>query len=285
MRQLIITKQITNRSDESINRYFLEISKYDLIPAEEEVELTIKIKEGDLQALEKLVTANLRFVVSVAKQYQNRGISLPDLINEGNVGLVKAAHKFDEKRGFKFISYAVWWIRQSIIQAISEQSRIVRLPLNKIVSINKVAKVFPLLEQKFQREPTDEEIASTLDINEEEIATTNRIKKHQLSLDAPLLTHDETGLNLYDVAEINNMPSPDSKLLQESIKYEINDALHKLTRREADIIEMSFGLNNTPLHTLIEMSNKIGISTERVRQIKQSGITKLKRLLAAKISF
>ncbi|MBN2524564.1 MAG: RNA polymerase sigma factor RpoD/SigA [Bacteroidales bacterium] len=285
MRQLIITKQITNRSDESINRYFLEISKYDLIPAEEEVELTIKIKEGDLQALEKLVTANLRFVVSVAKQYQNRGISLPDLINEGNVGLVKAAHKFDEKRGFKFISYAVWWIRQSIIQAISEQSRIVRLPLNKIVSINKVAKVFPLLEQKFQREPTDEEIASTLDINEEEIATTNRIKKHQLSLDAPLLTHDETGLNLYDVAEINNMPSPDSKLLQESIKYEINDALHKLTRREADIIEMSFGLNNTPLHTLIEMSNKIGISTERVRQIKQSGITKLKRLLAAKKSF
>jgi len=274
MRQLIITKQITNRSDESINRYFLEISKYDLIPA-----------EGDLQALEKLVTANLRFVVSVAKQYQNRGISLPDLINEGNVGLVKAAHKFDEKRGFKFISYAVWWIRQSIIQAISEQSRIVRLPLNKIVSINKVAKVFPLLEQKFQREPTDEEIASTLDINEEEIATTNRIKKHQLSLDAPLLTHDETGLNLYDVAEINNMPAPDSKLLQESIKYEINDALHKLTRREADIIEMSFGLNNTPLHTLIEMSHKIGISTERVRQIKQSGITKLKRLLAAKKSF
>ncbi len=285
MRQLIITKQITNRSDESINRYFLEISKYDLIPAEEEVELTIKIKEGDLQALEKLVTANLRFVVSVAKQYQNRGISLPDLINEGNVGLVKAAHKFDEKRGFKFISYAVWWIRQSIIQAISEQSRIVRLPLNKIVSINKVAKVFPLLEQKFQREPTDEEIASTLDINEEEIATTNRIKKHQLSLDAPLLTHDETGLNLYDVTEINNMPSPDSKLLQESIKYEINDALHKLTRREADIIEMSFGLNNIPLHTLIEMSHKIGISTERVRQIKQSGITKLKRLLAAKKSF
>ena len=180
MRQLVITKQITNRSDEAVNRYFQEISKYDLISAEEEVELTVRIKNGDTLALEKLVTANLRFVVSVAKQYQNRGISLPDLINEGNVGLVKAAQKFDEKRGFKFISYAVWWIRQSIIQAISEQSRIVRLPLNKISSINKIAKIFPVLEQKFHREPTDNEIADVLDVREEEVNTSNKLNKNQL---------------------------------------------------------------------------------------------------------
>ncbi len=285
MKQLIITKQITNRSEESINRYFLEIGKYDLIGAEEEVELTIRIRDGDTLALEKLVTANLRFVVSVAKQYQNRGISLPDLINEGNVGLVKAAQKFDETRGFKFISYAVWWIRQAIIQAISEQSRIVRLPLNKVASINKIARVFPLLEQKFQREPTDDEIADVLDVKREEVYTTNSIKKHQLSFDAPLVNSEDNGHNLYDVANINNLPSPDASLLKDSLKYEINNALDKLTKREAEIIEMSFGLNNTPPQSLLEISQKQGISTERVRQIRQSSINKLKRNLRSRNSF
>ncbi len=277
MRQLIITKQITNRSDEAINRYFQEISKYNLIPVEEEVELTVRIKNGDIHALEKLVNANLRFVVSVAKQYQNRGLSLPDLINEGNVGLVKAAQKFDEKRGFKFISYAVWWIRQAIVQAISEQSRIVRLPLNKVASINKIAKAFPVLEQKFQREPTDDEIANVLDIKEEEVNTSNRIKKNQLSFDAPISNNKEDGFNLYDVININNLPSPDANLLKESLKYEIENALDKLTKREAAIIKMSFGLNNTHPLSLNEISQKQGITSERVRQIRRKGINKLKQ--------
>ncbi|MBN2521008.1 MAG: RNA polymerase sigma factor RpoD/SigA [Bacteroidales bacterium] len=277
MRQLIITKQITNRTDEAVNRYFQEISKYDLIPVEEEVELTIRIKNGDIQALEKLVTANLRFVVSVAKQYQNRGLSLPDLINEGNVGLVKAAQKFDEKRGFKFISYAVWWIRQAIIQAISEQSRIVRLPLNKVASINKIAKAFPVLEQKFQREPTDNEIADVLDIREEEVNTSNRIKKNQLSFDAPISNNEVDGFNLYDIINENNLPSPDANLLKESLKYEIDNALDKLTKREAAIIKMSFGLNNTHPLSLNEISQKQGITSERVRQIRRKGINKLKQ--------
>ena len=278
MRQLIITKQITNRQDESINRYFLEINKFDLISPEHEAELASKIRNGDMQALEKLVKANLRFVVSVAKQYQNKGLSFPDLINEGNLGLVKAAHKFDETRGFKFISYAVWWIRQSIMQALAEQVRIVRLPLNRVAYINKIARAFPKLEQEFQREPTDEELAREVNITTREASFTNIIKMNQLSLDAPMINTEEEH-NLYDILKSSDMPAPDDKLLGESIKYEINRALSKLTPREADIIRMSYGLDNKPSLTLYEISYKIGISSERVRQIRKTGIEKLKRLL------
>jgi RNA polymerase primary sigma factor len=279
MRQLVITKQITNRQDDSINRYFHDINKYSLLSAEEEVELTVRIRQGDVLALERLVTSNLRFVVSVAKQYQNKGISFPDLINEGNLGLVTAAHKYDETRGFKFISYAVWWIRQGIIQAISQQSRIVRLPLNKIASINKISKVLPQLEQEFQREPTDAEIAQLIDVSEEEVSTTNRIKKYQLSFDAPLSTSGDDDMNLYDVIHANNIPQPDTNLIHESLRQEINMALTKLTERESNIIQMTYGLNNTPPLSLFEISHELGISTERVRQIRQHGIVKLRRNL------
>jgi len=279
MRQLVITKQITNRQDDSINRYFHDINKYSLLSAEEEVELTVRIRQGDILALERLVTSNLRFVVSVAKQYQNKGISFPDLINEGNLGLVTAAHKYDETRGFKFISYAVWWIRQGIIQAISQQSRIVRLPLNKIASINKITKVLPQLEQEFQREPTDAEIAQLIDVSEEEVSTSNRIKKYQLSFDAPLSSSADDDLNLYDVFHSNSIPQPDTNLIHESLCQEINMALTKLTEREAKIIQMTYGLNNTPALSLYEISHELRISTERVRQIRQHGIIKLRRNL------
>jgi RNA polymerase primary sigma factor len=279
MRQLVITKQITNRQDDSINRYFHDINKYSLLTAEEEVELTVRIRQGDILALERLVTSNLRFVVSVAKQYQNKGISFPDLINEGNLGLVTAAHKYDETRGFKFISYAVWWIRQGIIQAISQQSRIVRLPLNKIASINKITKVLPQLEQEFQREPTDAEIAQLIDVSEEEVSTSNRIKKYQLSFDAPLSSSSDDDMNLYDVIHSSNIPQPDTNLIHESLRQEINMALTKLTERESNIIQMTYGLNNTPALSLFEISHELGISTERVRQIRQHGIVKLRRNL------
>ena len=284
MRQLVITKQITNRQDESINRYFLEINKFELISAEHEAELAARIRNGDMQALEKLVTANLRFVVSVAKQYQNKGLSFPDLINEGNLGLVKAAHKFDETRGFKFISYAVWWIRQSIMQALAEQVRIVRLPLNRVNYINKIARAFPKLEQEFQREPTDEELAREVNISEKEATFTNIIKLNQLSLDAPLVNTDDE-YSLHDILKSSNMPAPDDNLLTESIKFEINRALSKLTKREADIIKLSYGLDNQPALTLYEISYEIGISSERVRQIKKTGIIKLKRLMRQVISY
>ncbi len=277
MRQLKITKQITNRQDESINRYFQEINKYELISAEEEVELTVKIRHGDMEALEKLVNANLRFVVSVAKQYQNRGLSFPDLINEGNLGLVKAAHKFDETRGFKFISYAVWWIRQSIIQALAEQVRIVRLPLNKVASLNRISKAFPKLEQRFHREPTDNEIATEMNITEEEVVTTNKIRKDKVSFDAPLLG-SEGNQNLYDVMHFNDSPTPDDNLLSESLQYEINSALKKLSGREAEIIEMSYGLNSKGALSLEEIGERLGISRERVRQIREDGFKKLKKL-------
>jgi RNA polymerase primary sigma factor len=237
-----------------------------------------------MQALEKLVTANLRFVVSVAKQYQNKGLSFPDLINEGNLGLVKAAHKFDETRGFKFISYAVWWIRQSIMQALAEQVRIVRLPLNRVNYINKIARAFPKLEQEFQREPTDEELAREVNISEKEATFTNIIKLNQLSLDAPLVNTDDE-YSLHDILKSSNMPAPDDNLLTESIKFEINRALSKLTKREADIIKLSYGLDNQPALTLYEISYEIGISSERVRQIKKTGIIKLKRLMRQVISY
>jgi RNA polymerase primary sigma factor len=284
MRQLVITKQITNRQDESVNRYFLEINKFDLISAEHEAELASRIRNGDMQALEKLVKANLRFVISVAKQYQNKGLSFPDLINEGNLGLVKAAHKFDETRGFKFISYAVWWIRQSIMQALAEQVRIVRLPLNRVTYINKIARAFPKLEQEFQREPTDEELARELNITEKEAIFTNIIKLNQLSLDAPIVNREDE-YNLYDILKSSSMPAPDDNLLNESIKYEINRALSKLTKREADIIRMSYGLDNKPALTLYEISYEVGISSERVRQIRKTGIEKLKRLLRKVVNY
>lgn len=284
MRQLVITKQITNRQDESVNRYFLEINKFELISAEHEAELAARIRNGDMQALEKLVTANLRFVVSVAKQYQNKGLSFPDLINEGNLGLVKAAHKFDETRGFKFISYAVWWIRQAIMQALAEQVRIVRLPLNRVNYINKIARAFPKLEQEFQREPTDKELAIEVNITEKEASFTNIIKMNQLSLDAPIVNTDDE-YSLHDILKSSNMPAPDDNLLNESIKFEINRALSKLTKREADIIKLSYGLDNQPALTLYEISYEIGISSERVRQIKKTGIIKLKRLLRQVINY
>lgn len=279
MRQLIITKQITNRQDESVNRYFQDINKYDLLTADEEVDLTVRIREGDMQALEKLVTSNLRFVVSVAKQYQNKGLPFSDLINEGNVGLVKAAYRFDEKRGFKFISYAVWWIRQSIIQAIAEQVRIVRLPLNKVASINKVAKAFPKLEQKFQREPTDQEIADEMNVTREEITTTNYISRYQLSLDAPLSTREDESGSLYDIIGAETIPSPDDHLLNESVSQVIDSALLCLSSREAEIIRKSFGLSKVPVFTLHEIAFQLDISPERARQIRVEAIRKLKRLL------
>jgi RNA polymerase primary sigma factor len=279
MRQLKIIKQITNREDDSISRYFREISKYELVSAEEEVELTGRIRNGDIQALERLVTANLRFVVSVAKQYQFKGLSLPDLINEGNVGLVKAAYRFDPTRGFKFISYAVWWIRQAIAQAIAEQTRIVRLPLNKVAFINKVAKAMPILEQEFQREPTDEEIAKLINMSEQDVSNTRQIRRTQLSFDAPLSPTGEDDFNLYDIMGSTSIPAPDTNLLHISLQQEIDSALVRLTKREADIIKMYYGLNSKPSLSLSEISHSLGITTERVRQIRQDGINKLKRTL------
>lgn len=278
MRQLKITQQITQRVDESINRYFQEISKYSIISADEEVELTIRIKQGDHIALEKLVLANLRFVVSVAKQYQFQGLSFSDLINEGNIGLVKAAQKFDETRGFKFISYAVWWIRQSIIQAISEQTRIVRLPLNRLSSIKKISRAIPFLEQEFERSPNDEEIASYLDLSEQEVKDANYIKKSQVSFDMPV-SSSESDFSLYDIVQTENVPSPDSKSMDESLNTNIRRALSKLSKREAEILTMSFGLFNTPAYSLYDIAEHFGMSSERIRQIKTRGLTNLKSLL------
>jgi len=279
MRQLKITQQITRRDESSINLYFQEINKYDLISPEEEVELAKRIHHGDQDAMEKLVVANLRFVVSVAKQYQNQGLSFPDLINEGNVGLVKAAGKFDETRGFKFISYAVWWIRQSIIQAISEQTRIVRLPLNRLSSINKISKAIPFLEQELEREPTDKEIADYLDVSEDEVSLANDIKKRQISFDSPLSQHDESDFSLYDKVQSDSIPMPDSNIIRESLGVNITRALGKLSRREASILILSFGLDNSPSHTLTDIAQKFDMSAERVRQIRSIGLYKLRKLI------
>ncbi|MCK5028424.1 MAG: RNA polymerase sigma factor RpoD/SigA [Bacteroidales bacterium] len=284
MRQLKITKQITQRAEGSINRYFQEISKYPVISAEEEVDLTIRIKSGDKIALDKLVVSNLRFVISVAKQYQNQGLSFSDLINEGNVGLVKAAKKFDETRGFKFISYAVWWIRQSIIQAISDQTRIVRLPLNRISSINKITRAIPFLEQEFEREPTNDEIAGYLDLTDEEVKQANDIRKRQISFDSPLSGDSESDFNLYDIVQTGNIPSPDNKAMMESLVTNIKRALSKLTKREAEILTMSFGLFNTPIYSLHDIALEYDMSSERIRQIKSRGLLKLKMLLKSNIT-
>ncbi len=274
MRQLKITKQVTNRETASLDKYLQEIAKVDLITADEEVELAQRIKAGDEKALEKLVKANLRFVVSVAKQYQNQGLSLPDLINEGNMGLIKAAKRFDETRGFKFISYAVWWIRQSILQALAEQSRIVRLPLNKIGTINKINKAYAMLEQKLERPPSVEELAEELDMNPSDVKESLKNAGRHVSMDAPLVEGEDA--NLYDVLRAGDMPNPDKELMQESLRIEIERALNTLTPREADVIRLYYGLNGNHPLTLEEIGETFGLTRERVRQIKEKAIRRLK---------
>ncbi len=285
MRQLKITQQITHREDKSVNLYFQEVNKYPMVSVEEEVELSMKIHKGDERALQKLVEANLRFVISVAKQYQNQGLSFADLINEGNVGLVKAAGKFDETRGFKFISYAVWWIRQSIMQAISEQTRIVRLPLNRLSSINKISKAIPYLEQQFEREPTNGELADYLDINETVVAENNKIKHRQVSFDKPLVHNGESDFSLYDIIETDGFPSPDNELVNDSLKIDLIRALKKLDKRETKIIAMSYGLNNVEVRSLHEIADAFGMTSERIRQIRNNGLTKIKKILTGNACF
>ncbi|GGE11528.1 sigma-70 family RNA polymerase sigma factor [Psychroflexus salis] len=275
MRQLKITKQVTNRESKSLDKYLQDISKVDLITAEEEVELAQRIREGDQVALEKLTNANLRFVVSVAKQYQNQGLKLPDLINEGNVGLVKAAKRFDETRGFKFISYAVWWIRQSILQALAEQSRVVRLPLNKIGVINKINKMYSHLEQVNERPPSASEIAKELEMSESQVKVALKNSGRHLSMDAPF-KEGENDSNLYDVLSSAESPNPDDKLMQDSLSIEINRALDTLSQREADVIRLNYGIGNQPAMTLQEIGDTFDLSRERVRQIREKGIRRLK---------
>ena len=281
MRQLKITKQVTNRETASLDKYLQEIGKVDLITADEEVELAQRIKAGDQIALEKLTKANLRFVVSVAKQYQNQGLTLPDLINEGNLGLIKAAQRFDETRGFKFISYAVWWIRQSILQALAEQSRIVRLPLNKIGSINKINKTFAFLEQAHERQPSAEEIAKELDMTVEDVKQSLKNSGRHVSMDAPLIDGEDP--NLYDVLRSGESPNPDRELLHESLRTEIERALETLTPREADVIRLYFGLAGQHSMTLEEIGETFDLTRERVRQIKEKAIRRLKHTSRSKI--
>jgi RNA polymerase primary sigma factor len=281
MRQFKITKQVTNRETASLDKYLQEIGKVELITAEEEVELARRIKAGDKDALEKLTKANLRFVVSVSKQYQNQGLSLPDLINEGNLGLIKAAQRFDETRGFKFISYAVWWIRQSILQALAEQSRIVRLPLNKIGSINKINKAYARLEQQNEREPDSQEIAEMLDIPESEVKESIRNSGRHISMDAPLIQDEEN--TLYDVLRSDETNTPEKELMVESLRKEIDRAISTLTPREADVVRLYFGLNSKHPMTLEEIGEKFDLTRERVRQIKEKAIRRLKHTSRSKI--
>jgi len=274
MRQLKIVKQITNRESQSLDKYLQEIGKIELISSEEEVRLAQRIREGDQVALQKLVKANLRFVVSVAKQYQSISLSLGDLINEGNVGLVKAASRFDEKRGFKFISYAVWWIRQSILQALAEQSRIVRLPLNRVSALNKISRTFSELEQKYEREPSAEELAEAMDVGLAEVKTNMQISARHLSLEAPFASSEENCLA--DVLDDENVDKPDQGLMLDSLRFEIQKALSTLTLREAEILSYYFGLDDSYPLTLEEIGLKFGITRERVRQIKEKGIRRLR---------
>jgi RNA polymerase primary sigma factor len=280
MRQLKITKQITNRESQSLDKYLQEIGKVDLISAEMEVELAKRIREGDQIALEKLTKANLRFVVSVAKQYQNNGLTLGDLINEGNLGLIKAAKRFDEKRGFKFISYAVWWIRQSIMQALAEQSRIVRLPLNRVGSLNKISKTFSALEQKFQREPSTEEIAEVIGITIEEVQSDLKVSGRHISMDAPFVQGEEN--SLMDVLTDSNEPTPDSVLMSDSLTTEVQRALSTLTTRESEVLGLYFGLNNGESMTLEEIGEKFHLTRERVRQIKEKATRRLRHTSRSK---
>lgn len=280
MRQLKISKQITNRESQSLDKYLQEIGKVDLLTPDEEVELAKRIKEGDQIALEKLTKANLRFVVSVAKQYQNQGLSLGDLINEGNLGLIKAAQRFDETRGFKFISYAVWWIRQSILQALAEQSRIVRLPLNRVGSLNKISKTFSELEQKYEREPSPEELAEVLDVTTAEVVDTMKISGRHVSMDAPFVQGEEN--SLLDVLENDTEETPDSGLMNDSLRREVQRALSTLTQREADVITLYFGLNGEHSMTLEEIGEKFNLTRERVRQIKEKAIRRLRHTSRSK---
>lgn len=275
MRQLKITKQVTNRDTPSLDKYLQEIGKVKLITAQEEVELARRIKQGDTVALEQLAKANLRFVVSVAKQYQGQGLSLPDLISEGNLGLIKAASRFDETRGFKFISYAVWWIRQQILQSLAEQARIVRLPLNKIGSINKINKAFAKLEQEFERPPTAQELADMLEMTIDEVKTSLSNTGRHLSMDAPLRDGDDSGTML-DVLSNGDTPSPEESLMTDSLRQEIERSLNSLAGREADVIRLYFGLNNNQPHTLEEIGQKFDLTRERVRQIKEKAIRRMK---------
>ncbi|HYG40628.1 MAG TPA: sigma-70 family RNA polymerase sigma factor [Cytophagales bacterium] len=280
MRQLKISKQITNRESQSLDKYLQEIGKVDLLSADEEVELAKRIRDGDQLALERLTKANLRFVVSVAKQYQNQGLSLGDLINEGNLGLIKAAQRFDETRGFKFISYAVWWIRQSILQALAEQSRIVRLPLNRVGSLNKISKTFSELEQKYEREPSPDELADILEITASEVVDTLKISGRHISMDAPFIQGEEN--SLLDVLEDHDQDSPDSNLISDSLRREVQRALLTLTLREADVIVFYFGLNGEHSMTLEEIGEKFSLTRERVRQIKEKAIRRLRHTSRSK---
>ena len=280
MRQLKITKSITNRESASLDKYLQEIGREELISVEEEVELAQRIRKGDQAALEKLTKANLRFVVSVAKQYQNQGISLPDLINEGNLGLIKAAEKFDETRGFKFISYAVWWIRQSILQALAEQSRIVRLPLNQVGSLNKINKALSKFKQEHERMPSPDELAELLDIPSEKIADTLRVSGRHVSVDAPFVDGEDN--SLLDVLVNNDSPNADKGLVNESLNTEIERALSTLTERERDIVKYFFGIGCQEM-TLEEIGEKFGLTRERVRQIKEKAIRRLRHSARSKL--
>lgn len=285
MRQLKINKQITNRNEDSIIRYFQEVSKYPMISLEEEVELAVKIKNGDKIALHKLVEANLRFVISVAKQFQNQGLSLIDLINEGNVGLVTAAGRFDETRGFKFISYAVWWIRQSIMQAIALQTRVVRLPLNRLSSMNKISKAIPYLEQQYEREPSNRELADYLDVSEEHIELNNAIKHRQVSFDKPLFQDGESDFSLYDLVQADDIPSPDNNLMTESMIINLVRVLKRLPKKEAEVIILSYGLRNHRECNSDEIAFIMNVSKERVRQIRNSALYKMKKLMLGETIF
>ena len=282
MRQLKITKQITNRETQSLDKYLNEISKYDLISADEEVELAARIREGDQAALQRLTKANLRFVISVSKQYQNQGLSLSDLINEGNLGLIKAAQRFDEKRGFKFISYAVWWIRQSILQAIAEHARIVRLPLNKIGTINKINKTFSALEQEFERTPSVSEVAETLEVSEKEVKKAQHISGRHVSMDAPLGADSDN--DMYEVfSNKETETAPEDDLLEGTLNDEISRILETLSPREADIIRLYFGIDQPYPLTLEEIGDKFDLTRERVRQLKEKGLRKLKQKSRSKL--
>jgi RNA polymerase primary sigma factor len=275
-----ITKQFTNRESQSLDKYLQEIGKVDLLRPEQEIELAIRIRSGDRSALETLTKANLRFVVSVAKQYQNQGLSLGDLINEGNLGLIKAAKRFDETRGFKFISYAVWWIRQSILQALAEQSRIVRLPLNRVGALNKIGKAYSNLEQEFEREPNASELANELDMDVSEVSDTLKISGRHVSMDAPFAQGEEN--RLLDVIQNDQQPNPDFLLMNESLKAEIERALSTLSEREAEVISLYFGLNKEHSMTLEEIGEKFNLTRERVRQIKEKAIRRLRHASRSK---
>ena len=277
MRQLKITKQVTNRDTKSLEKYFQEVSKLDLITADEEVELAVRIKAGDKRALDKLVKANLRFVVSVAKQYQNQGLKLSDLINEGNLGLVKAAKRFDETRGFKFISYAVWWIRQSILQALAEQARIVRIPLNKIGVINKINKAYSELEQMYERPPSAAELADALECSVEEVRQSLKNSGRHVSMDASLVEGEDSSFNMYDLLPNDSLPGPENELTKDSLRKDIERSLRTLTMREGEIVRLYFGLNGKYPLTLEEIGDQFELTRERVRQIKEKAIRRLKK--------